>query len=662
MENHLIRVSGKEPAVRFAAKELARHLQLATGSPVATETTKARGAATPQGGALTASVFRVGVCHDLGIAPPADLGAHEDWIIIRPEAGGYLLTGSNPRSALFAVYRYLREIGFRWIRPGARGLVAPAPTTSLPKVAAIDERPSYDFRTICIEGACSFEHVRDLIDWMAKQGMNGYFIQFDHGSFFFKHWYLHGDNPYWQGKPLSDEEAARMAEKVAAELAKRGMRFERVGHGWSSVVLGLPSEGWDQFKGKIPPRKREWLALIDGKRDLFGGTPLNTNLCYSNPKVRTALAKAVTAYAAEHPEVDLLHFWLADGANNHCECENCQQARPSDWYVQMLNEIDAHLTAAGLGTKIVFLIYVDLLWPPEQQRINNPDRFVLMFAPITRTYSQSFAAAADAADGEGMTPFVRNKLHMPKSARANLEYLQQWQRLFPGRGFDYDYHLIWACYYDLNQYALARVLHQDIRSMDQIGLQGLNSVQNQRMSFPHNLLMDVMAHTLWNKKLSFDAIARTSFRDAFGAEGDRVHNFFKEMSRLWQPFFEPVFIEGADQKRIAQGIRNIKKMHALSEELRAIVEANREQPVEAIAWSWRYLTRYLEFLQVLLPAFEAYLHRSPYVRQRFEKAFDFLWETERELHPVLDAATLVKVLKWRIHEAETSSGTTLAGQ
>ena len=79
-------------------------------------------------GAPASGVFRIGVCYDLGIAPPTNLAADEDWIAIRPEDGGYLLTGSNPRSVLFAVYRYLREIGFRWIRPGARGLVVPALT------------------------------------------------------------------------------------------------------------------------------------------------------------------------------------------------------------------------------------------------------------------------------------------------------------------------------------------------------------------------------------------------------------------------------------------------------------------------------------------------------------------------------------------------------
>ncbi|HVF10673.1 MAG TPA: DUF4838 domain-containing protein, partial [Abditibacteriaceae bacterium] len=602
--------------------------------------------------------FQVGVCDDLNIASPADLG-DGDWIYLRPDASGYILSGSNPRSVLFAVYRYLSEVGFRWIRPGRRGLVVPDLSTPLPQVAPIEERPSYHYRTICIEGACSFEHVRDLIDWQTKHGMNGYFIQFEYGAYFLKRWYEHIGNPYWKGEPFSMNQARQVGDKVIAEINKRGLSFERVGHGWTCEVLGLPAEGWEQYKKKLAPGKQQWLAQIDGKRELFHGVPLNTNLCYSDPGVRAAMTKRIAAYAAAHPEVNLLHFWLADGSNNQCECEGCQTARPSDFYVDMLNELDARLTKANLPTKIVFLIYVDLLWPPDRSTLHNPDRFVLMFAPITRSYAHSFAASPD--DGEGMTDYVRNQLQMPISARANIEYLQQWQKLGARDSFDFDYHLIWACYYDPNQYALARVLHQDIRALHKLDLQGLNSVQNQRISFPHNLLMDVLAHTLWNKKRSFDDIARDSFNDAYAEAGPQVHAFFKEMSRLWQPFFEPVFIPAPDARRIAAGRRNLKKMQSLIADLKPLAQTERPAAPEAIQWSWKYLAQYLDILEKLLPAYDAYLERSPDCRAKFEAAFDFLWQNEKKLHPVLDVSTFIGVLGWRIHEAENATETALAG-
>ena len=82
------------------------------------------------------------------------------------------------------------------------------------------------------------------------------------------------------------------------------------------------------------------------------------NLCYSNPKVREIITDEIVDYLKNHPWINALHFWLADGSNNNCECDECKKALPSDFYVKMLNELDAKLSAADLSTKIVFLIYV----------------------------------------------------------------------------------------------------------------------------------------------------------------------------------------------------------------------------------------------------------------------------------------------------------------
>ena len=75
--------------------------------------------------------------------------------------------------------------------------------------------------------------------------------------------------------------------------------------------------------------------------------------------------------------------------------------------MDILNEADAKLTAAGLSTKIVFLIYVDLLWPPLQSRLQKTDRFILMFAPISRSYTESYA---DIHRVKRIGPYRRNKL------------------------------------------------------------------------------------------------------------------------------------------------------------------------------------------------------------------------------------------------------------
>ena len=128
------------------------------------------------------------------------------------------------------------------------------------------------------------------------------------------------------------------------------------------TCFGLPGESFGKVVCEPPASTVKYLAKIGGKRGLFRGAPLNTNLCYSNPAVRRRIAEAVAQRCKEIPDVDYMQVWLADSKNNQCECEKCQAMRPSDWYVMILNEIDEKLTKMKLDTKIVFLMYVDLLW------------------------------------------------------------------------------------------------------------------------------------------------------------------------------------------------------------------------------------------------------------------------------------------------------------
>lgn len=646
-----IYVASDDRTVRFAADELSRYLTTATGRKVDVV-------------ADCSAPLTVGLPKDVGATVPSGVGS-DDWISIQGSRdNGFVMTGANPRSVLFAVYRYLHELGIRWLRPGERGELVPHIDSPLHDALSIDEQPSYRYRTICIEGSTSREHVLDLIDWMAKQGMNGYFIQFKHGTIFFKRWYEHRDNPYMQPEPFSQAELEATSQQIIDAVKLRGMSFEHMGHGWTCEAIGVSSEGgWDiQEHPDIPADKRDWLALVNGERKPFGGIMLNTNLDYSRPDVRSAVVDAIVRYCKTNHACDLLHFWLADGSNNHDEGPASQRCRPADWYVDMLNELDEKLTAANLPTRVVFLIYVDLLWPPTRATIKHPERFTLMFAPITRTYNQSLLDAV-ASGGEGMSPFSLNKLTMPKSAASNVAYLRAWQEQFKGDGFDYDYHAIWACYYDPNMVTIARTLHRDIQGLSEIGLSGLNSVQNQRISFPHNLLMDVMARTLWDKSLSFADISSASFADAFGEAGSKARVFFETGSRLWEPFFEAVYLPAADEARIASGKANMTKLHELVANARPLVrEAFAADHPYAVAWSWRYFDAYLDMLERALPAFEGYLSGDVSCLDKFERLFDWLTSQEAELHPALDAFSMIKVMQWRVNEFKQHYGVKATGR
>lgn len=613
--------------------------------------------------------FEIGVCNDLGMPKPKGVSADDDWILIRRRPGdsGYVISGSNPRSVLIAVYRYLRELGFRWLRPGERGVVIPKVHDPVLPRLHVSERPSYKFRTVCIEGACSVQHVLDMIDWLPKAGMSGYFIQFKFGSTFFERWYKHqwsgrGHSPYMKPEPYDQTRLMDHVAQVEAAIADRSLSFERVGHGWTSAALGVPGESWDQTDpAAIAPHKLDWLAQVNGKKQLWGGVGLNTNLNYGNPAVRDAITDAIAEYAQQHPEVDLLHFWLADGSNNHDERPESLVARPSDFYVDMLNELDEKLSARNVPTRIVCLIYVDLLWPPVRSKVRNQDRFVLMFAPITRTYLRSFGDP-DASD-EKPAPFVRNKLRFPRGLNANVHFLKQWRKHLRGDGFDFDYHGLWAPYYDPFHFTVARTLHRDIQRLADIGLHGFNSCQVQRLSFPHHLLMDVMSRTLWNRNVSFARIVRESFIDAFGRAGPRVARIFEQSSRLWTPMFEPVYRAEPgpvgeasplrpDKRRIAQARKNLPRLRRLNESLKKLVATELPRARGAVKWSWRYLKDHARLIDILLPTMDAYLAADPSLSKRMERVHDYLWRSEKTIHPALDMFLMTQTLQSRVREVE----------
>ena len=70
--------------------------------------------------------FRLGLMSDFGLdVSEADDIVLDDIIHIDTDENGGIIAGSNPRSVLLAVYRYLQENGCRWLFPGIDGEFIP---------------------------------------------------------------------------------------------------------------------------------------------------------------------------------------------------------------------------------------------------------------------------------------------------------------------------------------------------------------------------------------------------------------------------------------------------------------------------------------------------------------------------------------------------------
>lgn len=572
-------------------------------------------------------------CITLRVIPQEDLHPLDDCISIDVTGGTGTITGSNERSVLLGVYRYLRELGCRFLFPGKVGELFPA-TVKLPgSRVCLTETPRRRYRGICIEGGNRLETLLDIIDFLPKLGFNSYFIQFRQAYVFFRRWYHHTGHPQLEDKtPYPVTEAEQNMAVAEREIARRSLSYHAVGHGWTCEPFGVPGLEWDPWTGEVPEESKQYFALVDGKRELWHGVPLNTSVCFSNPEARKIMTDSVCDYAAAHPEADVVHIWLSDGFNNHCECDGCRTRIPADWYILLLNEIDEALTGRGLNTKLCFLIYCELLWPPVTECFHNLDRFVLMFAPISRTYRATFAAT-----GEGrIAPYIRNQIKLPTSVEDNLVHLRAWQRLFPGDGFLFDYHYMWAHHRDAGCFDIAKVLYQDLQNLDDLGLNGLMSCQVQRAMFPNALGITVMAGALWGTD-SFESITLDYMQSLYGEYAPIVTEYLQQLSRLSTLLDMEHPAETSPEK--AETARQLEA--CLANALQTFDFAN----IARLPQAGEYLRIHAELWQKLARALVALEQEDGEKADRlWQEARQYLWDNEPATEPCVDCLNFDNVL------------------
>jgi hypothetical protein len=435
-----------------------------------------------------------------------------------------------------------------------------------------------------------------------------------------------------------------MVRRHEREISRRGLIYHAVGHGWTCEPFGVEGLGWDTSLYGIPevsPETEACLAMVNGKRELWGGIPLNTQLCYSQEHVRERITDAIRDHSAAHPEIDYIHFWLGDGVNNHCECDACKDTLPSDYYVMMLNDLDKKLTAAGLKTRVVFLVYVDLLWPPQNERIVNPDRFTLMFAPITRTYSSAYTVDMSKCP-DTLPPFERNKLTMPRSVEDNVAFLKKWQELFNGDSFIFDYHFMWDHFHDPGYTDIARVMRDDMAGLEDIGLGGMVSCQAFRVFFPTGLPMNIMARTLWDKSTTYAKFSEEFYKISFGDDWKNALEYTESLTRM----FDPVYMRGEKERLDPVQAKRLADIQTLIKDFAPCVAKNiNNMQNKSLRASWEYLRLHGEYCSILASATEVHA-RGGDLKAGFDKLTEWVRNNELAISNVFDLYELHATYEW----------------
>jgi hypothetical protein len=590
-----IRSEGNGITQEFASQELAKYL-----------TRMMPGLEIYEGGQEPGKTIRLGLFEDFGLdASGLEDRRYDDAFAVDIDGLDGFIAGSNDRSILFGIYRFLEQAGCHWARHGADGEYIPGKDISALAVK-LEDRAAYRHRGMCIEGADSLEIMLDNIDWVLKAGFNTYFLQFFIPYTFFERYYSHTNSTCKTAEPVSIETVESWKRQLEQEIKRRGLLYHAVGHAWTCGSLGLEGLEWKPAEYDLGDDKKELLALVNGKREVWEGIPLNTNLCYSNPTARANVVKTVVDYLSGNACVDFLQIWLADAANNNCECPGCQAALPSDFYVMLLNEIDAELTRLGIRTRIVFLAYVDLLWAPQKEKFNNPDRFLFLFAPITRSYSSTYDYATE---GIQLPAYERNHLTFPKTAAENIAHIARWREMYHGDGLAFEYYFMWDHFLDPGYYGMANVMSQDIKNLRNINLNGLISCQCQRAFFPTGFPMYVMGKTLWDDTASLEDLAQVYFARTFGPDGEKCRQYLSEISNL----FDQVYLRGEKVSRAdrCDGAAlpvdpnipaRLGKIPAAVAAFTPVIKNNIEKCDGSMRSSWKYLVYHGEIITALSQA------------------------------------------------------------
>ncbi len=577
------------PVVDFAAEELKKYLRMMM--PRCGDIDIVRNTVSTDG-------FRLGLMSDFGIdTSEAEDIQLDDIIHIDTESDRGIIAGSNPRSVLLAVYKYLTLNGCRWLFPGIDGELIPINDvlpTSYHKMA--DCR----YRGQCNEGAESQQCMIETIDFSPKVGMNVYMIEFDNPKIYYDWYYKHLYNEAnREPEPVSDDTVLQWKRMCETEIAKRGLQFHDMGHGWNAEAFGISSiGGWNRdYENPVPEESRKYLAMINGERGLFNGIALNTNFCMSNAEARAMVVNRIADYAETAKNVDYLHVWLADSQKNHCECDECRKMIPSDWYAVLLNEVDEELTERGLDTRIVFCQYSDTIWAPEKIKIKNPKRFSMLMGAISRSYTYS----VEKDPLVPKTPFVLNVTGRIGTLEEYMVHAREWRAMAGCPSFVYEYHFWKHQFYAPGVLSFARRIFEDVESYVANGFDGIIEDGSQRSYFPNGLSWYVYAAKLFENSLTFDEIVEDYFKSAYGDAWREVLSYFEQLdSHLRQSYIEVKHSVASNKSWVDPEYAHVlREVEEICDSFDAFIAEHKNMPKRVQTVAYRLLMRYTEFCRGL---------------------------------------------------------------
>ena len=573
---------------------------------------------------------------------------------------GYI-AGSNPRSVLQGVYIYLKSAGCLWPRPGDDGEFIPQYDMKNHSFA-YHKKADYPFRGQCCEGAISYEHMRDTVYWLPKVGMNLYMIEGLVPYTYMHKWYGHiGNRILRQKGQVTDYDMLEgYIARLEKDIVKVGLQHHAMGHGWMFEKFGVKRGNPAVVNKFLKQEHKQYLAKIDGVRDIHKNSTFFTHFCYSNPEARKILVDFCVEYAKKKPHIDFLHIWLADSINNQCECKECVKMTPSDWYILLLNEIEDALEKENLSMRLVFIMYVDTERPPEILRLKKPNKFALT-AAIGNPYEQGYSTEKFKGD---IPPFERNNFK-PKDNALRMHWHKEWKTISDNcPSFVFEYRFYTDHYCDPGYMRVTQETYRDMTNLENVHFQGVMNDQTHRCFMPTSLPVVVMGETLFDKNIDLENYIHNYFNITFGKDGDKCRKYLETLSDLFCPAnirkggklgVEDEGIQEKDKGYIKSWINNPEVAQKMSmipqvlEEFKLVINENANLENNCQRLSWYYLSYHNKICSYLCEIYKngalGNMNKAKIILEELEW---FVSTSEMDIHRAFDLFLFVKYVRSKL--------------
>jgi hypothetical protein len=313
-----------------------------------------------------------------------------------------IIEGADRIGTLYGVYRYLEEIGIKFIGLGEKGTIFPDTSPGFPDSISIIENPSYFSRGFYTWGDRKTD--KEFFYWMSRNKFN-----------------------YW----TAQNQPVQLLKKLGVKLSDGGHRIQGVVfNSDDEYPYNHPVFRYDEDKPSDPYKvgncytgdtnndgklsffeaHPEWYGMKNGTRIkiAYSEDPAQhgTNFCTSNEDARQEFAKRIVQQLldGQWQYVDVFEFWMFDGgSDNWCTCDNCKAAGSfTDKMIMVtysiLKELDNAIQSGKLNRHIEVsgIAYTATLDPPTKPIPEDYDYKIssITFFPNGRCYVHTLADPA----------------------------------------------------------------------------------------------------------------------------------------------------------------------------------------------------------------------------------------------------------------------------